>query len=172
MLSKALRCVDAASLALAWVGAGLIAAVTALIVTEVVLRAAFNFSLAFAWEVSSFGAGLGMVLGIPYTFRTGGHVRVSLVHGWLRPDSARRLDHAVMIVAVAVLVWVAYAVAQMTASSYRNDAVSFATGIPLFLPQMVIAAGFAVAAVQLAAMLVHEIWSGQTEIMAVRNGVE
>src|SRR3546814_16349152 len=81
-------------------------------------------------------------LGLAYTLRTGGHVRVSLVAEQLPPKAAWLLDIVATLVAIWFSAFISYAMVQFAWASYAGGSVSFtATATPLAIPQSVVALG-------------------------------
>ncbi|MFC4270581.1 TRAP transporter small permease subunit [Sneathiella chungangensis] len=153
VIGRAIRFADCLTLAMAWIAGGLVILVTILILIEVVSRSLLNISMAFAWEFSSFGAGLAMLLGTPYAFLTSGHIRLTLVDEMLGQPWASRLAILTTLFGLIVLVGITVATGQLAYYSYSRGVTSFATDLPLALPQAVICFGFLAASIQLAAAL-------------------
>ncbi|MEC7515579.1 MAG: TRAP transporter small permease subunit, partial [Pseudomonadota bacterium] len=63
----------------AYLAAGLIVGIAALILAEIFSRAVLNLSLSFAWEYAAYFMGAAVFLAAVFTLRSGGHVRVSLL---------------------------------------------------------------------------------------------
>lgn len=164
VIGRATSFADSLSLAMAWVAGGLVIIVTILILIEVASRSILNISMAFAWEFSSFGAGLAMLLGAPYTFLTSGHIRLTLLDELLGQPWASRLAILTSLFGLVVLIGITFATGQLAYYSYSRGVTSFATDLPLALPQAVICFGFLVASIQLAAILArHTIGIDQLE---------
>src|SRR3546814_13133312 len=90
-------------------------------------------------------------LGLAYTLRTGGHVRVSLVAEQLPPNAACLLDIVATLVAIWFSAFIIYAMAQFALASYAGCSVSFtATSTPPATPQSVVPLGVVLPHLQLA----------------------
>lgn len=89
-------------------------------------------------------------LGLAWTLREGGHIRVTLVTGLLGPRPRRIIEGLVLAVALAM---VAYATVYMgllvAESADYGDRTSGMVSLPLWLVQMPVAAGLAVLSIAL-----------------------
>jgi TRAP-type C4-dicarboxylate transport system permease small subunit len=131
-------------------------AIVLLISYDVTMRYFFNEPQVFVDEVASFLEVLVIFGGAAYTFRTGGHVRVDLVTGRLRPAARawlRLLTLALGVVFLSIVLWVT-AQSALTASRYGR--VSAVMLYPLWLPMAVIPAGLALMALAMLARLVRQ----------------
>src|SRR5215471_14709149 len=89
-----------------WLGALCLASLTALMLAEVIVRAASNFipavpaSIPVAWEWSSYLMAATFTFGAAMTLRAGGHIRVSLLLTHAPRPLRRLLDFASAAVAL------------------------------------------------------------------------
>lgn len=151
-----LRTIDGLSRGLAWLAAISLALLAAIILAEVASVALFNTSLTFTWEYGSFLMAFAFFLGLGYTLRTGGHVRVLLVSEHIGATAAHWLDVVATVFALGVVGYLTWALGLLAWSSYRDAAVTFtATATPLAIPQAALTLGAAMLALQLLARLLR-----------------
>src|SRR5260370_13349216 len=81
--------------------------------------------------------------GAAYTFRTGGHVRVDLLTGHVRPATRAWLRLATLALGVVFLAVVIWVTARSALSAYGFGRVSAVMLYPLWLPMAIIPAGLA-----------------------------
>ena len=132
----------------------LLAAMAVLMLAEVAARNFAGRSLYVTWEFSAYAMAGVFFLGAAYTLQSAGHVRVAVLLELLGARAVRWLEVAVTAFALVVIGYLAYALFGLTARSYAGDVRSW-TGyrVPLFLPQLALALGAALLALQLAARL-------------------
>ena len=129
---------------------------TGLMLAEVVARNVFVQSLTFSWEFSGYLMGATFFFGAAYTLRSGGHVRVSLLAESLPPAAARVLDMAATLLGIAVTLFILYALADLTLTSFKRGILSFTpTQTPLIFPQGVLAVGGLILSLQMLARLIR-----------------
>jgi TRAP-type C4-dicarboxylate transport system permease small subunit len=127
-----------------------------MVTSGVVARRAFNTPFLFVEELSGYVV-LGIVfLGLAYTLRTGGHIRVDIVHDRLAGAGRTALQAACLLLA---LVWAAFVVAGTTRlvhEYYTQGVLSFAyTQTPLWIPGSLMVVGAVLLALQCVAMLLR-----------------
>ncbi len=169
-MDRLLAISDRVSVAVGAVSAVLLAAIAVLILSEIVARAAFNVSLSFAWEYSSYCMAVAIFCGASYALRTGAHVRVSLLTANVPPRFARAIDIVATVAGLAITGFIAVAMVQMAAGSWAGgsrSATSVAT--PLIVPQGGIAFGCVLFALQLAARLVRVLIGEPPELAATAD---
>ena len=131
-------------------------AIVLLISYDVAIRYFFNQPQVFVDEVASFLEVLVVFGGAAYTFRVGGHVRVDLVTGRIRPAARawlRVVTLALGIVFLAVVIWVT---TQSGITAFRYGRVSAVMLYPLWLPMLFIPAGLALMALAMLAALARQ----------------
>jgi C4-dicarboxylate transporter, DctQ subunit len=131
-------------------------AIVLLISYDVSMRYFFNEPQVFVDEVASFLEVLVIFGGAAYTFRTGGHVRVDLVTGRLRPAARAWLRLVTLLLGVVFLAIVLWVTAQSALTAYRYGRVSAVMLYPLWLPMAVIPAGLALMALAMLARFVRQ----------------
>ena len=118
-------------------------AIVLLVTYDVGMRYFFNEPQVFVDEVASFLEVLVVFGGAAYTYLAGGHVRVDLLTGRLRPGTRawlRVLTLTLGVVFLAVVVWVT---AQSAITAWRYGRLSTVMLYPLWLPMAIIPAGLA-----------------------------
>jgi TRAP-type C4-dicarboxylate transport system permease small subunit len=153
---RLLDAIDALSMAGAWAAVFCILAILGLIVGEVVARNLFNYSIHFAWEFSAYLMGATFMLGAGYALRAGAQIRVAMLITGAGERIGRIVDLAATAVSVVIGVYLAYALSLLTWLSWlRNSKSAMASELPLWIPQLALALGAAIFALQLAARLVR-----------------
>lgn len=140
---------DRLYLASGWLSALVILAIAILISTQVFL----NFStrvlhLPLPATIPSYADFAGFMLAaatflaMPYTFRSGGHIRVSLITDRLGDKLRLRVEIAVLIAAAFLVGFATWFIIGLTIESWQfDDKSSGMVPIPLWLPQSVMALG-------------------------------
>ena len=155
-MRRALAFVDTVALWAAVVSAMLTLSSVAMILSEVVARSLFNYSLSFAWEYSAYAMGVAMFGAAAYTLRTGAHIRVSLLASSVPPRVAYWIDVLCTIIGIAIAAYLATALAELAWRSFQAGSTSpTVSATPLVVPQAGIALGITFLTLQLAARLVR-----------------
>jgi TRAP-type C4-dicarboxylate transport system permease small subunit len=150
-----LSCVDG------WIGAGCLAALIALMLAKVTLRALSNLlpgipaGIPVAWEFCSYLMAACFTFGAAMTLRTGGHIRVSLLFGAVRPRLRQVLEVAAAGLGLASTGYLTLAMARFTWTSFQRGQVSEASGTLLWIPQLAITFGILLLALQMLARVVQ-----------------
>ena len=144
-----------------WLGAGCLAALTLLMLAEVLVRALSNVfpwvpaDIPVAWEYSSYLMAACFTFGAAMTLRAGGHIRVSLVLARLPPGARRGLEGAAALMATVFVGFLAYAMVRFTWGSYTRGQTSISSDTALWIPQAVITFGFILLALQFLARTIQ-----------------
>jgi TRAP-type C4-dicarboxylate transport system permease small subunit len=107
-------------------------------------------------DLASFSLTATSFLALAYTFRSGGHIRVTLLVRKAAPAARRRLELGCLGVGTAIVGYFAGHVVEMVIDSYRFGEMS--TGVlpvPLWIPQSSMAVGALVLFVALVDEIVH-----------------
>ena len=89
-------------------------------------------------------------LGLAYTLREGGHIRVTLVTGLLRNKTRHRIDAVVLAVALAMVAYTAVYMGLLVAESHTyGDRTSGMISLPLWAVQLPVAVGLVVLTIAL-----------------------
>lgn len=116
-------------------------------------------------DFSGFMLAAATFLAMPYTFRSGGHIRVSLVTARL-PPRTRHFAEIVTLGVAAVLVGFAcvYVFGLVRESFHYGDVSNGIVPIPLGIPQSVMALGMALLFVAVLDTLIQTVATGRTVI--------
>lgn len=158
-----------------------ILAITGLVFAQVGLNLADKISAAIAGrgvgltipsyaDFTGFFLAASTFLGLAYTLREGGHIRVTLITGHL-PDRARRgAEIAVTATALAMTAFATWYMVQLVLESHEfGDKSSGMVSVPLWIPQIPVALGLAILAIALLDELVALLrgrppsWEGKGE---------
>jgi len=151
-----LALIDRIGAAAAVLAAACLALMAIFVLAEVFAIALFNRSLRFTWEVSAFLMAAAFFLGLPWTLNSGGHVRVQILRGVLPGRARPALDLVATLVALAIALFLAYALAILAIGSWADGSRTFtATATPLVIPQGVVALGAALLSLQLLARAIR-----------------
>ncbi|MBK5925979.1 TRAP transporter small permease [Rhodobaculum claviforme] len=116
-------------------------------------------------EIGGFLFVAATMLALPATLRAGGHVRVTLVQKLGGPGVQRALTLVVLVIALGLAVFAAWAVGARALDSFQFGTLSFGmVRVPLWIPQGVMALGLGLFALALA----DEAWSALRGIPAFR----
>lgn len=143
------RFLDKTYLAAAWMAAFTILAIALLISAQVLLNFATRVSgLPLPSTIPSYADFAGFLLAaatflaMPYTFRSGGHIRVSLVTARLPPKAQLVIEVLVLSLAAGLTLYAFfYICALVIESRHFNDLSTGIIPIPLWIPQAVMAFG-------------------------------
>ena len=138
------------------VAAAAILVLTLMVTSGVAARRVFNAPFLFVEEVSGYVVLAIVFLGLAYTLRTGGHIRVDVVQDRLRGRARTVLQAACLLVALA---WSGFVIAgtwRIVAEYYTQNVLSFAyLQTPLWIPGSVMVVGGVLLALQCLAMLLR-----------------
>ena len=141
------RALDAVYRTCAVFAAACIALIGALVTAQVVGRLA-GVLVPGADDVAGFALTASSFLGLAYTLRTGGHIRVTLLLRRSGGRSRAGLEAASLAIGALVTAYFAWHVVEMTIDAWRfGDKSMGVLPIPLWIPQSVMALGATVLAV-------------------------
>jgi TRAP-type C4-dicarboxylate transport system permease small subunit len=123
------RVISAMELFAAW----LLAAITALTFTSVVLRYAFNWSIPDSFDASRNLLGIAIFWGIALAAYRGEHITVDLLWSALAPRARRVMDAFAGAVALLCLAVFAWAMADKVLSTYRDNVLTFDLHLPVWM---------------------------------------
>jgi TRAP-type C4-dicarboxylate transport system permease small subunit len=123
------RVIGAMELFAAW----LLAAITALTFTSVVLRYAFNWSIPDSFDAGRNLLGIAIFWGIALAAYRGEHITVDLLWSALGPRARRVLDAFAGVVALLCLAVFAWAMADKVLSTYRDNVLTFDLHLPVWM---------------------------------------
>jgi TRAP-type C4-dicarboxylate transport system permease small subunit len=142
-------------------GIGLIL-MAALVVGQIVVRLA-NISLTWTAEFAGYAMAASSFLGLAYTFNSGGHIRVSMLHNSLPQAGQRWLDALCLLAGSAIVGYFAWHTAVLTWQSYAfNEMGPGSFAVPLWIPQVSMLVGILAMSVALIDNLFRLILTGTT----------
>ncbi|MDF1585183.1 TRAP transporter small permease subunit [Marinimicrococcus flavescens] len=151
-----LRLVDGAAAAAAVAAALCLALLTVIVLAEIAVVWLFNFSLDFSWEYAAFLMCAAFFLGMGWTLRQGGHVRVSLFAHHLPPGPTRALDMLATLAGLVISGFLTFALGSLAWGAFIGGSRTFTpTATPLAVPQGVATLGMAILTLVLVARLVR-----------------
>ena len=154
MLDRTLAGVDAVSRGGAVLAALMVVLLAGLIIAEIVASSLLGTELEFAFEYGTYLLVLMIFAGAADALRTGGHIRVSLLLDRTPPRIRAVLEIFATMLALAVVVFIGYAVSDMAVRSFIAGSRSYTPlETPLGYPQTLLAACAWLFAAQLAARL-------------------
>lgn len=111
------------------------------ILAQIVLRP-FGFYLPGAVEIATYSMIAAVFLGLPYTFASRGHIRVTILAMRVQGPRRRALETASALLAFVWLAYVDYWTFDLVLRSFRKGAMnSGLIAIPLWIPQSLIPLG-------------------------------
>ena len=128
----------------AYLASGLVLALTGLILTEIVLRSFFDHSTMIADEYSGYLYLAMVFIALGYTFREGGHIRITLLSSRFSPEGQRRIDIFATLVLLLLLGFIFYHSVRMVLDAYSFEMVSETVSeTPIWITQLPIPVGIA-----------------------------
>ena len=126
--------------------------ILALVCLEVLLRSLLGRSTMVADEMGGYLNVAVVYLGLAYTFREGGFIRVELLYDQLRGRTRKAVQWSILLVSIAYIALLTIYMVRQAWYSFANDirSVDYAQ-TPLFLPQLLVVAGSALLLLQLLA---------------------
>jgi len=129
---------------------------TVMVAAGVVARRVFNAPFLFVEEVSGYAVLAIVFLGLAYTTKVGGHVRVEVVIERLTGRARTALEGACLLLAVAFAVVLLAAAVYQTREFYTQRVLSFAyLQTPLWIPGSLMVVGGALLVLQCVAALLR-----------------
>jgi TRAP-type C4-dicarboxylate transport system permease small subunit len=154
-------------------GATLMAAIAALMIAEVGMRALFNYSLTFAWEYATICMGGAVFLGAAFTLRSDGHIRVNLLIENVPVAAGRVIDMLCTVVGVVVCAFLTRALTIKALDDWRSGShAPTPMETPLAVPDAVLATGLLLLTLQMAARLVRLFLREPPELDAQAAGFQ
>src|SRR5947207_8042427 len=109
-----------------WIGAACLIALTLLMLAEIAVRALSEFfpwvpaDIPVAWEYSSYLMAACFTFGAAMTLRAGGHIRVTLVLGKLKPPARRWFEAAASLVATLFVGFLSIAMVRFSFTAFQG----------------------------------------------------
>ncbi|OQW90475.1 MAG: hypothetical protein BWK79_19785 [Beggiatoa sp. IS2] len=157
-------------------GCGLLAAVFLMLIVVLILAQVFGrlFGIVVpsADEFAGYCMAASTFLALAYTFRSGGHIRVTMVIDSVPKPVARFLEIFCLILGALLIGFFAWHTTQMVWESFKyGDLTQGYKPIPLWIPQSALAIGLIV----LFIALIEELWHvirGRTPVYSSMNSSE
>ncbi|GGA81042.1 hypothetical protein GCM10011385_39120 [Nitratireductor aestuarii] len=133
------------SLLAAQVAVVILVSVTALILTEIVLRSFFATSTNIVEEYVAYGLGTMVFLGLGQAMRSGSLVRVDIVLGKLGPASRRCVEITACVAALIVMSFVLYYLSIRIGRDFSRGTISMTkAATKMWIPNAIVATGMAI----------------------------
>jgi TRAP-type C4-dicarboxylate transport system permease small subunit len=165
-MNKAIALIEKLSRVGGLLSAACIVVMTLLILTETALRLFLERSLFVAEEFSAYLMANFVMLGLAYTLREDGHIRVNLLLSRLQPSGRTLFDligYAVGCGIFALLTWELWCV--MTDNFVTDQRSMNVTKTPIFIPQIGLVAGSVLMMMQMVAEVVKRL----TELIRLKR---
>ncbi|GGN28300.1 membrane protein [Marinomonas arctica] len=115
--------------------------ITLLLLAQIVGRL-FGFIVPSAEDFAGYALAASTFLGLAYTFREGGHIRVTLLIQRFSSTPRKIQEGIILALSFALLCYLSYACGYMVYESYIYNEVSYGyIPIPLWIPQIPVAVG-------------------------------
>lgn len=134
------------------VSAVILALMTLVILVEIVLWSTLKKTTLIADEYSAYGLAAIIFLGAGYCLKEKGHIRITLVLGFLPEFAARIITCIATVITTVFMGYLWWYLYKMVKSAIRYESTSGTlTNTPLWIPQTIMLVGAAVFFVQLVA---------------------
>lgn len=118
-----------------------IVVITLLLLAQIVGRLC-GFIVPSAEDFAGYALAASTFLGLAYTFREGGHIRVTLLIERFSPLPRKIQEGTILVLSFCLLCYLSYACSYMVYESYIYDEVSYGyIPVPLWIPQTTVAIG-------------------------------
>ena len=157
-----------------WIGAGCLLALTCLMLSEIVVRAASNFlgigpgTVPNAWEYSSYLMAAAFTFGAAMTLRGGGHIRVTLLLNNAGPGLALVIEVISSIMAFLAMGFLSVAMVMFTLSSFERGQVSISSGTVVWPPMALVTFGMALLSLQFLGRAIRAVYGLPLEDATMR----
>ncbi len=149
---------------IAKISAVMLGMMTILILVEIALWNIFQTTTLIADEYSAYGLAAIIFLGSGYCLKEKGHIRITLLHGFLPDKVSHILTFISTGVATGFMAYLWWYLFLMVKSTHRYSSTSGTlTNTPLWIPQSIMLIGAAVFLLQLAATTIKTFQAIGTE---------
>jgi TRAP-type C4-dicarboxylate transport system permease small subunit len=181
MLRPVLNAIDRLGRLDGWVAGGCLAALTTLMIAEVLISAVANSvyflrakgfawlpadipaSVPNAWEYSSYLMAASFTFGAAMTLRAGGHIRVTLLLARLSRPQRRLLEIVAALAGVLLSGFLTYSMVLFSWGSYSRGTTSISSDTLVWIPQALITFGIGLLALQFLARFLQACCGLQLE---------
>ena len=173
-LRSLLDAIDALGRLDGWLGAACLAALTCLMLGEVLVRALSDIfpwvpaDIPVAWEYSSYLMAAAFTFGAAMTLRAGGHIRVTLVLARVTPAARRWMETVLAALGAAFTGYLAVAMVNFTWRSFSSGQVSISSESPLWVPQALVTFGIVLLVLQFVARFLQALFGLPLEDLNMR----
>ena len=152
-MNKIVRLADSLSDLTAKISAVILGLMALLILVEIFIWNLFQKTTLIADEYSAYGLAAIIFLGAGYCLKEKGHIRITLILGFLPQKAARFITFAATGITTVFMGYLWWYLFKMVKSTIRYESTSGTlTNTPLWLPQAIMLIGAAVFFIQLVAM--------------------
>ncbi len=163
-MNRLVKLSDALSEIMANISAVVLGLMTLLILVEIFLWNAFEKTTLISDEYSAYGLAAIIFMGAGYCLKEKGHIRITLVLGFLPPKAARTITFLATLTTTAFMGYLWIYLLKMVQSSLRYESTSGTlTHTPLWIPQAIMLAGAACFFFELAATTIKTFAAIQTK---------
>jgi TRAP-type C4-dicarboxylate transport system permease small subunit len=142
----------------AYLSSFLFIALTLLILTEIVARSFFNVSTMIADEYSGYFYLASIFIGLGYTFKEDGHIRINVLTSRLSKKANRYIDIFAGSITLALILFILYNSILMVKESYEYDMVSETVSeTPIYLTQLAMPIGLFLFALAVLSFILRRI---------------
>ena len=162
------RTLDTIYISAGWLAAFFILAIATLVSAQVLLNFGTRvFDLPLPSTIPSYADFSGFMLAaasflaMPYTFRSGGHIRVSLVTMLLPPPLRMIAEIAVLVFAAFLIGFASFYIGALIYESWHfSDVSPGIVAVPLWIPQMAMAVGMGLLFIAIVDSLIETLRRG------------
>ena len=158
MLNKIERFVEKCSNIGALLSSVFMILIVALILLEIFLRTFFKTSTLISDEYSAYFFVAVVMLGLSYTFKENGHIRITIILSRLSPKLEKIFDIWTSFIAFAISSFLFVYSLKMVVETYqlgmRADSIA---ETPIFIPQIVLPVGFFIFSLQILMRILRRI---------------
>ncbi|NPA73909.1 MAG: TRAP transporter small permease [Epsilonproteobacteria bacterium] len=142
----------------AYLSSLLFIALTLLILTEIVARSFFNVSTMIADEYSGYFYLAAIFIGLGYTFKEDGHIRINVLTSRLSKKANRYIDIFAGSITLVLILFILYNSILMVKESYEYDMVSETVSeTPIYLTQLAMPIGLFLFALAVLSFILRRI---------------
>lgn len=151
-MNKLARLADSLSDLSAKISAVILGLMTVLILVEIFIWNLFQKTTLIADEYSAYGLAAIIFLGAGYCLKEKGHIRITLILGFLPPRATRIITFVATMITTAFMGYLWWYLFKMVRSAFRYESTSGTlTHTPLWIPQALMLTGAGIFFIQLVA---------------------
>lgn len=163
-MKKVIKFIDMASNIGAVFSAIFMILIVCLISVEIFLRTFFNTSTLISDEYSAYMFVFVVMLGLSYTFKEKGHIRITIITSRLGKKVQKYLEIVVLFFVLAILLFSIYYSAKMVYDTYSLDMrADTIAETPLYLPQIALPIGYTIFFLQVISEILKKFIDKESE---------